>query len=161
MRESAKKDLRIRLINRLGRSGLSSAIKEGCLSASGEIISIMDTDGQNQVEDIRNAITCLKEYKYDVVTGYRFLDNSKLSGLSNQRTYGSNLDNYFARLSLHDFYENLTDYISGFITLRRNSCINFIENIDVIGFKFLYELLISSKGILKSSINLFQLIWIL
>lgn len=149
IRDYARTDNRIRLINRIGRSGLSSAIKEGCLCASGEIISIIDTDGQHQVEDIRNAINCLKEYKYDVVTGSRFLVNSKLSGLSNKRTYGSNLANYFARLSLYGFYANLTDYMTGFITFRRNSCIDFIENIDVIGFKFLYELLISSKGILK------------
>ena len=46
VRERAKKNRKIRLINRLGRSGLSSAIKEGCLNATGEVIAIMDTDGQ-------------------------------------------------------------------------------------------------------------------
>ena len=45
VRKYTKKDRRVRLINRLGRSGLSSAIKEGCLCASGEIIFIMDSDG--------------------------------------------------------------------------------------------------------------------
>ena len=56
VRERAKKDSRIRLINRLDRSGLSSAIKEGCLNASGEIIAIMDTDGQHQVSVMKDAI---------------------------------------------------------------------------------------------------------
>ena len=142
-------DRRIRLINRVGRSGLSSAIKEGCLCASGEIICIMDTDGQHKVEHIENSIDCLINNRCDVVTGSRFLDNAILSGLSNQRTYGSNLANYFARLSLYGSYSHLTDYMTGFLIFRRNSCINLIENIDVNGFKFLYELLSSSNGTLK------------
>ena len=61
IREYAKSDRRIRLINRIGRSGLSSAITEGCLCASGEIISIMDTDGQHNVAHLENSINCLKK----------------------------------------------------------------------------------------------------
>ena len=68
VRESAKKDRRIRLINRLGRSGLSSAIKEGCLNATGEIIAIMDTDGQHEVRAIMIAIQKLLTNKLDLVS---------------------------------------------------------------------------------------------
>ena len=149
IRDYAKSERRIRLINRLGRSGLSSAIKEGCLCASGEIISVMDADGQHEVKNIKIAINCLEKYRYDIVSGSRFLDKSVLNGLSNERKYGSNLANYFARLSLYGFYSELTDYMTGFIVLRRSSCINFIESIDVNGFKFLYELLALSNGNLK------------
>jgi len=149
IRDYARLDRRIRLINRIDRSGLSSAIKEGCLCAMGEVIIIMDTDGQHQVENITSAINIIQKGRYDLVTGSRFLDNSVLKGLSNQRTYGSKIANNLARLSFYGFYSHLTDYMTGFITLRRSSCINFIENIDVNGFKFLYELLSLSNGILK------------
>ena len=37
LKKLSQKDNRIRLINRFDRNGLSSAIKEGCLSASGDI----------------------------------------------------------------------------------------------------------------------------
>ena len=63
VRELAKKDRKIRLINRLGRSGLSSAIKEGCLNATGEVIAIMDTDGQHEVSAIKVAIQKLLDNK--------------------------------------------------------------------------------------------------
>ena len=37
----------------------------------------------------------------------------------------------------------------GIILFKRNSCIKFIEKIDINGFKFFYELLALSKGKLK------------
>ena len=45
----------------------------------------------------------------------------------------------------------LSDFMSGCIVLRRKSCLNYLEKIDVNGFKFLYELLSISNGILKAS----------
>ena len=52
VKKLSQEDNRIRLINRYGRNGLSSAIKEGSLSASGDIIAVMDTDGQHEVKTI-------------------------------------------------------------------------------------------------------------
>ena len=56
VKKLSQADNRIRLIHRHGRNGLSSAIKEGSLSASGDLIAIMDTDGQHQVESLYEAI---------------------------------------------------------------------------------------------------------
>jgi len=38
---------RIKLITRIGRSGLSSAIKEGLIFAQGKYILVLDGDGQH------------------------------------------------------------------------------------------------------------------
>ena len=151
VRELAKEDRRVRLINRLGRAGLSSAIKEGCLCATGEFFAIMDTDGQHEVSTIKNGIKKLIEEKLDFVIGSRFLDQSKIRGLSDARKGGSNLANSLARISLPKRYNHLTDFMSGCMILNRQSCIGFIEKIDVNGFKFFYELLSVSKGKLKGS----------
>ena len=149
VRELAKIDRRIRFINRIGRSGLSSAVKEGCLCASGEILAIMDADGQHEVNTISNGIQKLTSNNLDFVVGSRFLDNSAIRGLSEARKGGSNIANYLAKLSLPEKYSHITDYMSGCIVLDRQSCISFIKKIDVNGFKFLYELLAVSKGKLK------------
>ena len=149
VRELAKQDRRIRLINRLGRAGLSSAIKEGCLCATGEVLAIMDTDGQHEVISISNGIKKLIEEKLDFVAGSRFLEKSAIKGLSNARKGGSNIANSLARFSLPKTYGHLTDFMSGCMILERQSCISFIERIDVNGFKFFYELLAISKGQLK------------
>ena len=142
---------RIRLISRVGRSGLSSAIKEGCLCASGELVAVMDADGQHEPSYIIEAIECIKKLKVDIVVGSRFTKGSRIRGLSKSRERGSSFANFLARLSLYGFYTDLSDYMSGFFLFKRKVCIKFIEKIDVNGFKFFYELLALSRGKLKVS----------
>ena len=149
VRDLAQRDRRIRFISRVGRSGLSSAIKEGCLCATGEILAIMDTDGQHEVNTVSNGIQKLIRNNLDFVVGSRFLDNSAIRGLSEARKGGSSIANSLAKLSLPREYSHMTDFMSGCIVLDRQSCISFVEKIDVNGFKFLYELLAVSKGKLK------------
>ena len=148
-RSYSKNDRRIRLICRLGRSGLSSAIKEGCLCATGDLIVIMDADGQHEPNSIINGLKKFNNKNIDIIIGSRFLEESIIKGLSSKRESGSSIANFLARITLHSGYKKLTDYMTGFILLKRNSCIKYIEKIDVNGFKFLYELLSLSKGKLK------------
>ena len=148
-RSYSQNDRRIRLISRLGRSGLSSAIKEGCLCASGDLIVIMDADGQHEPNSIINGLKKFNNKNVDIIIGSRFLEESIIKGLSSKRESGSSIANFLARITLHSGYKKLTDYMTGFILLKRNSCIKYIEKIDVNGFKFLYELLSLSKGKLK------------
>ena len=145
-RSYSQNDRRIRLISRLGRSGLSSAIKEGCLCASGDLIVIMDADGQHEPNSIINGLKKFNNKNIDIIIGSRFLEESIIKGLSSKRESGSSIANFLARITLHSGYKKLTDYMTGFILLKRNSCIKYIEKIDVNGFKFLYELLSLSKG---------------
>ena len=149
VREFAKKEKNIRLINRIGRFGLSSAIKEGCINATSEIIAIMDTDGQHKLNDVINAINKLVNEDLNVVIGSRFLEGSTVQGLSQKRAQGSIIANKLARYSLSKEYGHLTDYMTGCIILKRNSCIDFVKLVDVSGFKFLYEMLSISRGSLK------------
>ena len=146
IRNYARNDLRVRLINRLDRFGLSSALKEGCLCAIGDFILIMDSDGQHKVKSAELALKILISSNVDLIIGSRFQTLSKIDGLSKKRIKGSKIANYFARYSLSSKYEKITDYMTGFIALKRDSCISFIEQIDISGFKFLYELLAVSKG---------------
>ena len=96
----AKKDSRIRLIRRVGRFGLSSAIKEGLLNATNDMAVVMDADGQHQPSDALYAVKELINTNSDLVVGSRFIDTSSISGLSNRRAIGSNSANNLARISL-------------------------------------------------------------
>ena len=150
VRNFAQEEINVRLIKRLDRFGLSSAIKEGCINATNEIVAIMDTDGQHQVKDVVNMIEKLSSQNLDIVSGSRFLMDSSIKGLSQKRQRGSLIANKLAKLSLSKNYNKLSDFMSGCIVIRRKSCVNYFEKIDVIGFKFLYELLSISKGNLKA-----------
>ena len=146
VKKLSQKDNRIRLINRYGRNGLSSAIKDGILSASGDLIAVMDTDGQHQVESLYEAIDELLISNTDLIIGSRFLENSSIRGLSDNRKKGSSLANLLAKYSLSKEYFKLTDIMSGFMVFKSDRVLKLVERIDVNGFKFLYELLSVSEG---------------
>ncbi len=137
---------RIKLITRIGRSGLSSAIKEGLIFAQGKYLLVLDGDGQHHPSFILDMLQEIKKNRSDIVIGSRFLNTSKLEGLSKKRSLGSKIANKLARISLHRNYSKLTDYLSGCFCLERESNKKFIRKIEINGFKFLYELLSLSKG---------------
>ncbi len=148
-RKLAQKDKRIRLIHRFNRAGLASAIKEGIINATGDFVAVMDSDGQHEPISVKNAIGKLRKEDLDLVIGSRFLKDSVIKGLNLQRKKGSSLANCFARFSLPSEYKHITDYMSGFFVINRNSCLPYIHKVYVNGFKFLYELLSVSNGRLK------------
>ena len=139
---------RIKLITRIGRSGLSSAIKEGLIFAQGKYLLVLDGDGQHHPSFVLKMIEEIKKNKSDIIIGSRFHKSAKLEGLSNRRGLGSKIANKFARISLHNNYSKLTDYLSGCFCLNREMTKRFIRKIEINGFKFLYELLALSKGVL-------------
>ena len=148
VRKLARQDSRIKLIQRVGRSGLASAIKEGLIAAIYPFAIAMDSDGQHEPSSVLAAVQKLDEGA-ELVIGSRFLVNSEIRGLSERRTEGSNLANRLARWSLSNNYCQLTDYMSGFIAMDLERCVQLVRRVDVNGFKFLYELLAISKGNLR------------
>ena len=137
---------KVKLITRIDRSGLSSAIKEGLIFARGDYLLVLDGDGQHDPSCIKNILNKILEDQVDLVIGSRFLKSSQLKGLSGWRSLGSKIANNAARISLNKNYINLTDYLSGCFCLKKRSTKNFIRKIEINGFKFLFELLSVSKG---------------
>jgi len=151
VRALAHNEPRLRLIRRIGRSGLASAIKEGLLDATGDIAVVMDSDGQHEPASIQRAIQTLGEKDLDLVIGSRFHPEAQILGLSGRRETGSSWANASARFSLPRAYGALSDYMSGFFVLRLEPLLPLIRAVDVNGFKFLYELLAVSRGRLQTS----------
>lgn len=148
VRALARQDPRIHLIRRVGRNGLSSAIREGLLAATGEVAVVMDADGQHQPEAVEQAVKELLSSEADLVIGSRFQAGAVIEGLSLERQRGSSQANRLARSTL-PAYGQLSDYMSGFFALRPDQCAKAIRAVDVSGFKFLYELLAVSNGQLQ------------
>ena len=140
------KNDKIKLITRVDRSGLSSAIKEGLIFARGEYLLVLDGDGQHDPACIKNILNEIFKDQTDLVIASRFLKSSKLKGLSYKRSFGSKIANNAARISLNKNYINITDYLSGCFCVKKESTRNLFRKIEINGFKFLFELLSVSKG---------------
>jgi dolichol-phosphate mannosyltransferase len=151
VRQLAHREPRLRLIRRVGRSGLASAIKEGLLDATGDVALVMDSDGQHEPASVRRAIDTLVQSELDLVIGSRFHPEAEILGLSGRRERGSSWANASARFSLPGRYAHISDYMSGFFALRLEPLLPLIRAVDVNGFKFLYELLAVSRGALATA----------
>ena len=151
VRQLARVEPRLRLIRRVGRSGLASAIKEGLLDATGDLAVVMDSDGQHEPASVLQALTRLQQGDLDLVIGSRFHPEASIEGLSGRRETGSTWANASARFSLPAAYRHLSDTMSGFFVLRLEPLLPLIRAVDVNGFKFLYELLAVSRGRLRTA----------
>ncbi|MCS5699916.1 glycosyltransferase family 2 protein [Cyanobium sp. FGCU-52] len=149
VRDLAHHEPCLRLIRRVGRAGLASAIKEGLLDATGDLAVVMDSDGQHEPASVRRALESLQAGSCDLVIGTRFHPEASILGLSGRRETGSTWANRAARFSLPRVYAPLTDLMSGFLALRLDTVLPLVRRVDVNGFKFLYELLAVSRGRLR------------
>src|SRR5262245_27136733 len=91
VREVSLEDERVRLVLRISDRGLSKACVQGLLSAKGEILCVMDADGQTDAAVIRALIAPLQTGTADIVSAARQLDAPL--GLSRVRTRISKLGN--------------------------------------------------------------------
>ncbi|MFM7087596.1 MAG: glycosyltransferase [Cyanobium sp.] len=139
----------LRLVRRVGRCGLASAIKEGLLDATGDLALVMDSDGQHDPAAVLEAVQTLQHSDVDLVVGSRFHPEADILGLSGRRERGSSWANAAARFSLPRSYAHLTDFMSGFFAVRIDRVLPLLRAVDVNGFKFLYELLAVSRGRLR------------
>lgn len=151
VRQIARQEPCVRLVRRVGRAGLASAIKEGLLDATSDVALVMDSDGQHEPAAVERALDTLLSGDWDLVVGSRFHNEAAIRGLSGRRARGSTWANATALFSLPKAYASLSDPMSGFFALRLDRALPLLRAVDVNGFKFLYELLAVSGGRLRAT----------
>jgi dolichol-phosphate mannosyltransferase len=146
VRALARQDRRVRVVQRLGRRGLSSACVEGVLSSAAPYFAVMDADLQHDDTVLPAMFSRLKADDLDVVVGSRYLDDRAIEGLSERRESISRLGTRVARLILH---ADLTDPMSGFFVMRRTAFDGAVRNLSLQGFKILLDIFSSSPRPLR------------
>ena len=82
VRSIAREDHRIRLISRHNRRGLASAVVEGALAASADVVAVMDGDLQHDESVLPDMYYKVRDGEADVVSASRFLREDGADGLS-------------------------------------------------------------------------------
>lgn len=117
----AQANSKVRLLRRVGRRGLTSAISEGIGLATGDVVVWMDCDLSMPPEKIPELLRKIDE-GYDIAIGSRFVSGggakSNLKGTQDSlvAVWLSRLLNTFLQLLLDP---SLKDYTSGFIAAKR------------------------------------------
>lgn len=141
VRGIASSDPRVRVIQRVGRRGLSSACIEGMLSTSAEFIAVMDADLQHDEKILPAMFRKLELEKLDIVVGTRNSCGGSMGDFAAKRVFLSRLGNWASRSIARCC---ITDPMSGFFLLRRSFLLEVVHNLEGRGFKILLDLLASS-----------------
>ena len=146
VREIARKNPRVRCLQRIGRRGLSSACVEGMLASSAPYLAVMDADGQHDETVLPSMLGMLKAGNTDIVVGSRHTDGS---GLGSWKASRAEMSRFATRLSRAVIKQNLSDPMSGFFALRRDILDLAVRDLSNIGFRILLDLVASSPQRLR------------
>ncbi len=141
-------DARVRCLRRVGRRGLAGACIEGMLASAAAYVGVMDADLQHDETLLPPMLQEMRDGGCDVVVGSRYVTAAGASadGLSRTRLRGSRLATLLARRMLR---VDITDPMSGFFMLRRDTVEQFAERLSTQGFKILADILASAEGGLR------------
>ena len=147
IRRVAVEDQRVRLIERIGRTGLASACIEGMLATAAPYLAVMDADLQHDESLLPRMLEKLKTGGTDLVVASRNLPGGSAAGLGGERRrLLSRLGASVSRLVCHC---EISDPMSGFFMLRRDLLQHVVRRLSGAGFKILVDILASADRPLK------------
>jgi dolichol-phosphate mannosyltransferase len=145
-REIARLDKRVRVIQRIGRRGLSSACIEGMCATAAPVVAVIDGDLQHDETLLPAMLDMLKNEETDVVIGSRFVTGGCTGEWDSDRVAKSALA---TRMSRRVLKCDLNDPMSGFFMIRTDIVRRLAPSLSAIGFKILLDLLTASPTPLR------------
>lgn len=131
----------IRVLQRIGRRGLSSACIEGILATSAPYVAVLDGDLQHDETLLPQMLATIKSRGLDIVIASRFAAGSGAAGLTEARFRLSGWANRLARLIVK---AELSDPMSGFFVIERGAFMSALRGLSGQGFKILLDLFASA-----------------
>lgn len=141
-RELGRVDPRVRVIQRIGRRGLSSACIEGMCATAAPIVAVIDGDMQHDERLLPEMLdTLIEDAGVDVVVGSRFVEGGGTGEWDRDRVAKSAFATELSRRVLN---VKLSDPMSGFFMVRTDIARALVPKLSGIGFKILLDLLTAS-----------------
>jgi dolichol-phosphate mannosyltransferase len=147
LREMAQRDPRLRIIHRVGRRGLASAVIEGILSTSAPYVAVIDCDLQHDETILPKMLATLKSDKADIVIGSRYVEGGSVGDWNSRRLW---MSKFAARLSNFVVKTEITDPMSGYFMVTRPAFEGSMRNLSGQGFKILLDIFASSEKPLRA-----------
>ncbi len=141
VRLAGRRDPRIRLVRREGVRGLASACIAGWDVARGEVLGVMDGDGQHEVALAGRLIGDLRAGEADIAVASRFRPDTE-TGLRGWRRVLSRAGVGLSRLAIGG---GTSDPMSGFFFQTRRWFEDVRPRLSGLGFKILVDVLASGR----------------
>jgi len=146
LRELSRTDPRVRLLHRIGRRGLASAVVEGILATSSPVAAVLDCDLQHDETLLPAMLRRLLATDCDVVVASRYMKTGSVGEWGKTRRAFSRIATSLADLLLRS---DLTDPMSGFFLIRRSAFDQAVRHLSNQGYKILLDILLSARPSLR------------
>jgi dolichol-phosphate mannosyltransferase len=139
VREIGRSDPRVRVIQRIGRRGLSSAAIEGMCATAAPVVAVMDADHQHDPALLPQMLAAIRSGDYDLAYASRFAEGASTAAWNRpDRERASGLANRLARKATG---VTISDPMSGYFMLRAEILRKDAHRLSGIGFKILLDIL--------------------
>ena len=143
-REIARVDRRVRVVQRIGRRGLSTACIEGMCATAAPCVAVIDGDLQHDEAILPAMLDALdKDAGLDLVVGSRFVDGGGTGEWDHDRVAKSA---FATRLARGVLKAELNDPMSGFFMIRTAIVRRLSHHLSAIGFKILLDIMTTSPA---------------
>ncbi len=127
----------IKVIRRIGKKGLSSAVLDGFDAAHGTILAVMDADGQHDSALLPTLVSRIEQCA-DISTGSRYVPGGSVGSWVADRRIISTAGTFVAKLLSR---VPVSDPLGGFFVMKRSVYRNIRSHLRPTGFKILLEIL--------------------
>lgn len=146
-RALAREDVRVRVIQRIGRRGLASAVIEGFCATAAPFVAVMDADHQHDPALLPTMLDVLRAGKAEVCAASRFVPGASTAAwAAPERERLSSFANRAARALTG---VTLSDPMSGYFMLETARARALAPRLSGVGFKILLDLLASADQPLR------------
>ncbi len=131
----------LRVMRRIHEKGLSTAVIRGWQAAKGKILGVIDADLQHPPEVLLDLLQNMKNGA-DLAVASRHIEGGGVSEWSMARRFLSRGAQMLGLIILPEVIGRLSDPMSGYFMVRRNSIIN--KTLNPVGYKILIE--VTARG---------------
>ena len=141
IRELALTNPRVRILERIGRRGLSSACIEGMMASPAPCLAVMDADMQHDETILPEMLHLMQSKTLDVVVASRRTAGGSMGEFAKKRVRLSDIGSRVSKLVCHC---DVTDPMSGFFIVDSEFFRASVPRLTGAGFKLLVDILASS-----------------
>lgn len=138
----------VRVLQRIGRRGLSSACIEGMMATAAPAIAVMDADLQHDERILPRMLEELRGGGCEVVIGTR---NAEGGSKGEMRSWRVKLSDWGLKASRLATRTPISDPMSGFFMVNRGFLDRVVRRTSGVGFKILVDLVASSRRPVKAA----------
>jgi dolichol-phosphate mannosyltransferase len=136
----------VRVVHRIGRRGLSSAVIEGMLATSAPVLAVIDGDMQHDESILPQLFAKIVNGEADVAIGTRYIEGGGVGDWDQSR---QRISQFATQLGQWALKTTVSDPMSGFFALSRGTLMAAMPKLSAVGFKILLDIISSSPTKLR------------